>query len=529
MSVYNSTTKALPLLVNPQKTLFFLGVLCVCQTHLLAQSVPVDSKPVKPITAFVEAGVFGVAGNQMPFWLRANQYGIVPRAGSTATLRVGLTADYSPINAADSTRKQKKLDWGYGLELTGNLGQASQVLLPEAYVKARWGRFELYAGRRRSIAGLVDTLLTSGAYAWSGNALPMPKIQLGTIGYVPIGLTKGFVSINAFINHGWFNDGFVQHSYLHQKALYIRLGKPQAKVKFYFGGNHLVQWGGYAPGLIGAKGLSDKMDGQLASNLDALFRVITAGRGTGYLPSQGVISIDEGNRIGNHLGSFDGGVELTLGNYQVFAYRQNLYETGALFYLTNITDGLNGIRIQRRAKTTHRFSVDHLVVEFFNSKSQGGSEFVIDDPYRRGNNNYFNHSQYQDGWIYLGRTIGTPFITPQAEVNPGLPVGQPIANNRVSLWHLGLAGRIGPQLQWFSKLSYSRNFGTYNTPYPAGTNQFSALLSVATPLELPTLGRVQLHASLALDTGKLLENASGCYIGLRKVMTNQANKSVKDN
>lgn len=509
--------------------LFILVFLGICQPCLLAQTAPFLSKSPKPVTAFVEAGAFGVAGSQMPFWLRANQYGIVPRAGSTATLRVGLSADYSPVQPDDSTKKKKKLDWGYGLELTGNLGQISQILLPEVYVKARWGQFELYAGRRRSIAGLVDTLLTSGAYTWSGNALPMPKIQISTIGYVPIGLTKGFVSINAFFNHGWFNNGFVQHSYLHQKALYVRLGKPRAKVKIYFGGNHEVQWGGYAPGLIGAKGLSDNMDGQLASDLPAFFKVITAGRGTGYLPSQGVISIDEGNRIGNHLGSFDGGIELNLGAYQLFAYRQNLYETGALFYLTNIADGLNGIRIQRHSPTAHRFTVDHLVIEFFNSKSQGGSEFIIDDPYRRGNNNYFNHSQYQDGWIYMGRTIGTPFITPQAEVNPDLPVGQPIANNRVSLWHFGLAGRLAPQLQWFSKLSYSRNFGTYNIPYPAGTNQFSALLSIATPLELPTLGRVQLHASLALDTGKLLANASGCYIGLRKVMTTRASRSVEMN
>ena len=497
---------------SARNALLLIGCQLSWAKTVLAQA----SAGPRPTNFYIEGGSYVVSGS-VPFWLRANQSGIAPLAGSTGMVRLGLYKDYHRLTTTDSLTKPKRMDWGYGLEGIGRLGQQATSLLPEAYLKARWGSIELYVGRRRDIAGLVDTLLTSGAYAWSGNALPIPKIQIGTIGYIPLGFTKGFVAVNAFYNHGWFNEGFVKNSYLHQKVLYLRFGKPKSRVKVYAGGNHEVQWGGYAPSLAGVPGLSDNLDGRFASDLSAYFRVVTSSRGTGYAPPQGIISVDQGNRIGNHLGSFDGGLEVRVGGYQLLAYRQNLYETGALYYLTNLVDGLNGLRLQRCKPREGSFSVDHLLVEFFYTQSQGGPEFVIDDPQRRGRNNYFNHSQYQDGWTYMTRTIGTPFLTPQTEVQPNLPVSRAIANNRVSLWHMGLAGRF-QQIRWLTKLSYSQNYGTYDIPYPTGTYQFSVLLTLTAPLDIPALGNWQLHTSLALDRKKLLINSSGCYIGLRKVL-----------
>jgi hypothetical protein len=492
----------------------------VCFSGELLKAQPVVGNEIL-VKGFIETGGF-VVNEAMPFWFRANQSGIVPLSGSTGQLRLGLYRDNHRVNREDSLMRPKNIDWGYGLEVVGNAGQQNQLILPEGYLSVRWKQFEIYAGRRRGMVGLVDTLLTSGSYAWSGNALPVPKIQIGTIGYVPIGFTKGFVAINALFNHGWFSSGFVRNSYLHQKALYVRLGKPTAKVNLYFGGNHEVQWGGFAPSLVGVPSLSDDMDGRFASDLDAFYRVVTSTFGTGYFPPQGVISIDQGNRIGNHLGSFDGGIELKMKGYKMFAYRQNLYETGSLFYLTNITDGLHGIRIQRSQPSRRQLSVDRLLLEFFDSRSQGGPEFVIGDAKRHGRNNYFNHSQYQEGWTYQGRTIGTPFLTTRYEANPSLPQGYPITNNRVTLWHMGLSGQIAQRVNWLTKLSYSQNYGTYDVPYPAGTNQFSMLLMLNAPVQIPIIKACQLTSSFGLDTGNLLPNSYGCYIGVRKSLFEDA-------
>lgn len=426
---------------------------------------------------------------------------------------MGLYSPYKSLRDSVNS-KPRRFDWGYGLEVVGNAGVQTQVVLPEAYAQLRWGPLELVAGRRKGIVGLVDTLLTSGSYAWSGNALPMPKIQIGTIGFVPLGFTKGLLAINAFYAHGWFpNQGvYVQHSYLHQKAFYLRVGKPTWKWHLFGGLNHQVQWGGQADQLGG--GLSNQ--GALPSNLNAYWAVVFATRGTDQTTDPNVVSFDGDNRIGNHLGSVDLGVSWDLGRYNLFVYRQNLYETGSLFYLTSIADGLNGIRLRNTHPGTSWITLDNVLLEFFYSQSQGGPEFVLDDPQRRGKVNYFNHQQYRDGWQYQGHTIGTPFLTPQTDVRASLPVGYPIANNRVTLWHLGVSGRFAGRGQWFTKFSYSQNAGTYDIPYPAGTNQFSSVVSLSSPAQLPVLGQVHWSTSLAMDSGQLFDDALGVYIGLRK-------------
>ncbi|WP_018621227.1 capsule assembly Wzi family protein [Spirosoma luteum] len=470
----------------------------------------------KPENVYIEAGGFVVSG-PMPFWLRANQSGIVPLAGSTGTVRIGFSGAYRQVNPTDSLAKPKKVDWGYGLELVGNAGQQSQFLVPEAYLKARWGRFELYAGRRRDQIGLVDTMLTSGSFSWSGNALPIPKVQLGTLGYVPVPFTKGLISFNALYNHGWFENvnKRVIDTRLHQAALYVQLGKPKWPVKLYGGLNHSVVWGGYSSALD--NGVSN--NGLLPSSLMAYFYAVTARTASSLETDPNVSFFDGTNRIGNHLGTIDIGASIKLPIGKFMLYRQNPYETGALFYLTTLADGLNGLSFRRNQPGKGWFTVDGAVLEWLYTKNQGGSGFIENDPFGRGKVNYFNNEQFIDGWQYYGRVIGTPFLTPQAEVNPNLPVGYPIANTRVSLWHVGLSGRIARQVQWLTKVSYSQNFGTYETPYPAETNQFSALLQMMTPVKLPALGQVQLQTSLALDTGELLNKSSGGYFSIRKTLS----------
>ena len=477
-----------------------------------AQSVPTR------LGAHIEVGGWAATGPMVPFWLRTNQLGIVPIRMNepTATLRLGFSVGYRPITARDSLVRRRKWDWSYGVEAVANRGATTQYILPLTYGKIRCGQFEVSAGRWRSVAGLVDTLLTSGAYSSSGNALPIPKIQLSTMGFVPIGFTKGFVAFQASFAHGWFNstqETFVQHSFLHQKSLFIRLGKPKGIARFYGGLNHLVQWGGYSNQL--PVGLSN--NGNLPMGLSAYGYVIGALRRPAQSNDPNLTTFDSENRIGNHLGSVDVGTDWKIGHFNLLLYRQSLIETGSLFYLTNIADGLQGIRLRNMRPGKGWLTIDHVLAEFFYSKSQGGPEFVSNDPQHRGKIDYFNHSQYRDGWQYFGHTIGTPFLTPGADVRADLPVGRAISNNRVSLWHLGLAGRLAGQVHWQAKVSYSQNFGSYDIPYPANTNQLSALLTAVTRFRLPGAGAFDLTTSLAIDRGALFDNTAGAYVGLRKV------------
>jgi hypothetical protein len=464
----------------------------------------------------VEAGTLA-ATNQTPFWLRANQYGIVPLDGPVLRLQTSLRSDYrtGQKTVFDSTGRRPLLDWGYTIETVANMGATTTLLLPEAHLKGRLGAFELYVGRRREVVGLVDTLLTTGAYAWSGNALPIPKVQLGLYQYTPVPFTKGIVSFLGAFAHGWFeNRGrLVKDSYLHQKYLYGRLGKPTWPFRLYGGFNHQVIWGGRAePGVLSEL---VSVGGQLPTGLQYFPAVVFGSRGQ-WNPGDPNTTTFEDNRIGNHLGSLDAGFDLNLRHWNLYAYRQFLYDDGSLFYGTNLADGLNGLRLKnRRQPNGEAFFLRQLTLEFLYSESQGGGEFIIGDPEQRGRDDYFNHSQFVDGWTYLSRTLGTPFFTPAGESVPSLPQRRSgIVNNRVRAGHFAFSALINSRIDVTTRLSLSRNLGTYNTPYPGTPVQFSGLVSAAMPVYW--LGGTTLSGSLALDAGGLLPGSMGVYMSLRK-------------
>jgi hypothetical protein len=411
---------------------------------------------------------------------------------------------------------------GYGLNVVTNRAVNRQsyeenVLLPEAYVKARLGIFEVYAGRRREKFGLADSVLSTGSYAWSGNAMPVPKIQISIPTFTPIGITKGWVSVQGTYAHGWFSSsGFIQNTMLHQKSFYVRLGREKDIIRVYGGFNHQAVWGGRTNNLKGTGLVPD--DGKLPSTLRDYYYVVVGDRWS-RTDSSAYTNFEITNRVGNHLGSVDIGMEVDLVKYTVFLYRQSLYEDGSLFYLLNIQDGLNGFRIRRNNPNA---IVRDILFEYLNTTNQGGPVFQIGDPYKQGKDNYFNNQQYRDGWGYKEHTIGTPFIPPAYGPNGEYPFGAFTANNRVMVYHLGISGSIpirwkalNTPITYQTKLSYSQNYGTYDIPYRPRKDQFSGYFSMIVPFSW--LGGMQLAGSAAIDDGTLYKNGFGTYVSLKKV------------
>jgi hypothetical protein len=462
-------------------------------------------------------GGYATANNQQPFWLRANQYGTVPVRGSLATGRFSALKSYRPLT--DSTQKTThRLDWGFGVNAVVNATLPTtsgnfKGLLPEAYVKLRLGKVELYAGNQKETVGISDTVLTSGGVVWSGNALPIPKIQVHTPGYVPLGFTKQFISFRVGYAHGWFINSYIKGSYLHQKYAYIRLGKPHWAVRFYAGLNHQVQWGGKADYLVGTP---LAVNGQLPTAFKDYLSLVT-GRYPDALQNNRFTDFDGTNRIGNHIGSYDIGLEITGKSYNWLLYHQHLYEDASGLALQNLPDGLTGLRyVNRHAVSTSTFSIRRLVFEWLSTTQQSGPVF---DPYARfqGGDNYFNHSQYRQGWTYQGRTIGTPFLVPFTELSASAAsLGGPFfPDNRVTAGYIGVEStcRNGPSLTL--RTSYSRHYGTFTKPYPTALYQFSALLMAQWALTKSK--KTVLTTSLAIDRGELFENTLGGFISVRKI------------
>lgn len=499
---------------------FYMRVLFLTVSFLALISPMGWAQPVSTsgkVNYSIELGGLATSSPQNPFWLRANQYNTVPLQGSFGTLRAGAWRDYTP--RPDSSKKLKsRFNWGFGFLAVANVWSRSTadnpaVLLPDAFIKLRFGAVELYGGNRREVAGLGDTLLTSGFVAWSGNAMPFPKIQVHTPDFVPLRFTKNVLAFRAGYAHGWFINSYIQGSYLHQKYLYGRLGKPTWRVRLYGGITHLAQWGGRADYLIGT---DLAVNGSLPSSFRDYLSLVLGTYPEAYQNNR-FTQFDGDNRIGNHVGNYDVAVEWNGARTNWLLYHQHVYDDASGLALRNVPDGLTGLRFLNRSTVGSRFRFERVLLEWLSTTNQSGSTFDITARWQ-GQDNYFNNSQYNQGWTYRGRTIGTPFIMPRSELNSSVANdygGNGIfPNNRVGAWYLGAIGRFrrGPTLT--TRLSYSRNFGSYKQPYPHVFHQLSTSVLAQWPIGKRP-GTI-LTTAVALDRGELLPDSFGSYISLKK-------------
>ena len=488
-------------------------------------SILFSQKLTSNIKYQVESG-FILASNQTPFWLRTNQYGIVPQKQPILTFRGGAYKDYG---TREINQPPKKIDFGYGFSSVVNIGKVNQLYLLEAYFKTHYKSLEFYVGRRKEVVGLVDSVLSSGSYAWSGNALPMPKVQLSIANYVPI-IGKGLVSVKGSYAHGWFNNDVLSQSYLHQKSFYGRFGKPNWKIKFYGGFNHQVQWGGKIN--LPYK-LSTVRSNQLPSGFnDYIFAV--SGISLNYKSRQKNIDttkytdFDLTNRVGNHLGTIDVGIEWSDKRAKVLIYRQSIYDDGSLFALANIMDGLNGISIIPFKPSNRKISIEIITFEFLNTSNQGGAIGPTSTvPEIRGRDNYFNHPQFLNGWSYQNKTIGTPFITPSEDIKSTFPkyqISNPpqyleyfTNNNRVKVYYLGTQLRLFNKYHYTFRGSYSKNFGSYDVPFTNNSKGISQT-SIQNSLSFDIKTGLIVNVNWAADFGGLYSNSNGLYCSVRKTL-----------
>ncbi len=489
--------------------------LCFILFLLLGSRLQAQLK--KPFNFFqydLEAGCGGATKSQTPFWLRSNQYGIVPQQNPFLTLRVNPRHDYRP----DSTRRSS-FDWAAGAYFVINHTlsppqRGTTFLWPEVYAKAKWKQLELSGGRQLEVIGLGDSTLSSGFFAWSGNAMPFPKIQLQTHGFVSLGFLKHILAFQTAYAHGWFTGSYIKQSYLHQKQLYVRFGKPHWPIRLYAGLNHQVQWGGKADYLNTSPAA---VNGSLPATFRDYLSLVT-GRYPDDYSNNRYNSFDGANRIGNHLGSYDFALEWKDDKRDLLFYHQHPYEDASGLAFQNFPDGLTGIRLLRSSTTSSSaFRLKRLVLEYLQTTDQSGETFVTLSKYQ-GGDSYFNHGQYKEGWSYLGQTLGTPFIAPRPTLEENAKVDLSnifFPNNRLLMGHLGSEWIVFKQVTLITRSSFSRNLGTFGAPFLSPHNQFSCLLSASIPI--PRWAGCALKTSLALDQGQLFPSTFGGYVGLKKL------------
>lgn len=449
---------------------------------------------------FLKAGIqaYGATAGFTPYWMRNNQYGKIPLENSGTVLDIWAGVEYD---------EKKKYDWKYELELTGNLGKVNDIWLTQAYVSGRRGKWEIYAGRRREVVGLGDTSLTSGFYSWSGNAVPIPKIQFGTYDFLDF--AKGNLGVFMTYAHGWWdNQGVTRGGFLHQKQLYGRIGKREGLINLFGGVNHQVIWGGdnYQDGVFNFP---------YGKGLNTYYYVVTLSKKRDNLSiDPNAPATESGYQFGSHLGSIDFMLTLNPSWGKFRFYRQFAWETGRIFNLTLINDGLSGISFENKQGEW----VKHITWEYLYTYNQGYFDSGISkllglrDTHEGERESYFNNTN--GGWQYWGRGIGTPLMVFDRE--SGLREDYFFSKNAVKVMFLGISGRI-PNFSIDYQLMVSN--GRYFVPSPMFSydepSNPSKQFAVGIGLSRDLGSGLRAQMGIGLDSGEHIKNTAGMSLGLR--------------
>lgn len=444
-------------------------------------------------TLYYNVNILGAASTQdVPFWLHVNQNGSIPRDGSFGSAQLSFYKKYNPNNP-------RFFQWSGGAEAILNLGKKKDAFFTDLFVAAKAGPIELSVGQRKDQIGLCDSLLSTGSFATSYNYRPYPKIKISTPGFVNIIPFNDIIAFNFTYSDGMLGSARVafgpnpkvDQTYFHQKAFYLRIGGSSHKLNLFAGFNHQAMWGG-----------DDKMFNGLPNN-EAYGYVVF---GKPWASS----------RVGNHFGTVDVAAQWNSKRWNLFLYRQTPYEDGSLANLSNIQDGLNGIRLKRYpSKADYSgFFIRTLLLEYVYTKNQGGNVFDFSTGVF-GNDDYYNHYVYTQGWSYRGRGFGNSIISPRTwnrEEVPGRYTNF-TSSNRLTAIHLG-AEVLYKQYTLTLKGTFVNHFGTYYNPFTSTIKQSMLFAKLERPISI--WNKSLLSISLAADFGKLYRQNSAVMIGWRK-------------
>lgn len=406
----------------------------------------------------------------------------------------------------------------------------SSVFVQQGYAAFQYDFLKLTLGKTERTVGTHAEDLSTGSLAISRNARPFPQILLSVPEYTNIPFTKGWVQFKGTFAHAWLNDErYIDNPFLHEKSLYFKVG---AKYKFniYGGLVHFVVWGGEHPSV-----------GKISSSFRDYLRMITASSAEGIPEDNNPIIGEQLNALGDHLGIFDVGGNLKTNLFDVQVYHQMPYEDFSGTQLKRNRDRLLGIHIKENKSIKY---VEELVYEYMNTTYQSGpgltdrrtNDFDNFGYKYGGRDNYYNNYLYRTGWTYKEQILGTPLFFTETRARTYIPgFTDPdknrfnfyIVNNRVIAHHIGLKGRVIPQLEYKLLTTTTLNYGTYgginggiqewgsrtnpNQPYafkPA-LRQYYFLLETTFYMQ----NDLSLTISGALDTGEITSN-TGVMIGI---------------
>lgn len=429
-----------------------------------------------------ETGITAGSGENLPFWLQTNRFGMVSN---------DLTQVYGRIKIENAMNSENNFSLYYGLSLAGNLNSNSDLYFEEYYAGIKFHFLKLEAGAKRKYFRDYHHNLGSGDMIWSGNARPIPQITISTHDYTKVPFTSGWLTFDGGISHGWMDDfPGIEDVLLHHKWLSLKTGN-NIPIQFTAGLQHFAQWGGYS-----------EYFGEMPVSPEIFWKVLLAKGGADEYPENEQI-----NAIGNHIGSYHLALDYHFDDFSIGITWQNIFEDNSGRKLRNWPDGLYSLELKTKNKEKW---LNGIVLEYLASAYQSGP-IIIDTvnniPYT-GGDNYFRNYIYQMGWTSHQRTIGTPFISsPAFYSDEGEPMQ--IINNRVNAIHLGLSGDMG-FFNYIILISNTINKGTYADEFEPHSRDMMLLLNLWK--EDLLLKNSVLQLDIGIDRGDFYGNNFGLML-----------------
>lgn len=390
-------------------------------------------------------------------------------------------------------RKLKTFDYGFGVELDGNISGNSHRFFPgELYAQGKIYFLNVSAGSKKQAFGNQDEELSSGGMLWSKNSRPMPKIALESNGYIDVPYTKGYLEVKGGLSHGWFeNQKDLKGLLLHHKYVYVRLGG-SFPFNLSYGVQHVAQWGGQST-----------VYGSMPATLNNYIRIFMGSSGNSTSDWK-----DQANALGNHIISQNLALDLNLKNALVSFYWQSIAEDSPVKkFITNtpnIEDGLWGMSV----KLPKFKPLDHFVLEYLSTTDQNGPWHDLDGVIYGGLDGYYTNGLIPNGWSYRGMTIGNPWLTSPKYNDNG---STSIINNTVRLYYFSGKGSI-KSVNYRLTLAYSKNFGPTAPVYTSYKRQLSWQLETSTTAKF--IKNTQISIGISGDRGSMYGNNLALILGV---------------
>ena len=443
-------------------------------------------------------------GDNSPFWIMSDQYGMSSRKPNNGYLRFGAFHDMD---------ESKRFSWGAGADIAVGYGMQSVFFPQQLYGEVKYRCLDAMIGAKEMTDGFLNTELSSGGLTYSNNAHPIPQIRVGIFDYANVWGCKDLFAIKGYIAYGAMTDNwwikrwanpkydYTLNTLYCSRAIYFRIGnKEKFPLEGEIGLEMATEFGGttYFPG-----GKKDKHP----SDFKAWMKALVPSKGSKQTALGEQLNV-EGNMLGNW--AFSLRWEDPSG-WMVRAYYEHFFEDHSmLFFDYTWKDGLYGIE----ARLPKNPFVSNVLYEFLYMKDQSGPVYWDHTPsidYQVSERDeYYNHYIY-NGWQHWGMGIGNPLLmSPIYNRNHYMY----FYSTRVAAHNFGIMGQPTDQIGYKLRLSYISSLGTYTEPYLCEKHDFSMLAEVK-------YNPRRLHGwegslGFAFDKGSLMGDNYGAVLTISK-------------